>query len=96
MVPWWIAILVGLFIGLPLGACALFYWVKREDHGANGELLEVFIRRQQGINATIIDFENEQLETNKLVMHKLDILERDLRFCPKVSDSFFQKKEGDQ
>lgn len=89
----WIAALLGVIVGIVLGI--IIYWAASEDEGEQ----KVHDLKNEAVGL----FMERQVETNKIVTHRLDIvmrklniLEQDLRFCPKIRDSFFQKEEDDQ
>lgn len=62
-----------------------------------------FHKNQVEINNSLNNFNKGQIETNIAFEHrietmtrKLNALQQNLTFCPKVRDSFFQKEENDQ
>lgn len=103
----WIAALLGVIVGIVLGI--IIYWAASGDegeqkvHDLKNEAVGLFMERQVEINESLNDFNKGQIETNiafehriEMMTRKLNALEQDLRFCPKIRDSFFQKEEDDQ
>ena len=99
LIPALLGVIVGIVIGI------IIYWAASGDNseeeikGLKNEALSLFVNRQVEINQSLHDFNMRQMEINtafnyriEIITRKLNALEQDLKFCPKISDSFFQER----